>query len=227
MEEDAKMLANRIALLKLEETKAKKRVEEARKKSKSIIEKRERVEQRNVQVCFQYKLFQKIIRKERNQAELYVYQRKLLNETQERHDLKKRIKTNITENRKKEAKSVKQKSSEIKRKKENEEKKYIQKNQEKKTKIRVQEAIAQERIKQMKEKRLKDFKQNYDDRIRDEIVQINSRKKDLDILKQEEMEFHKRCPLLKLAPLLFTNSFYISIEMCSVTVGLFGVSETQ
>lgn len=52
MEEDAKMLANRIALLKLEETKAKKRVEEARKKSKSIIEKRERVEQRNVQVCF-------------------------------------------------------------------------------------------------------------------------------------------------------------------------------
>lgn len=64
MEEDAKMLANRIALLKQEDIRTRKRAEEARKKSKSIIGKRQDVEQRIAQVNSPQKIENQQKRKE-------------------------------------------------------------------------------------------------------------------------------------------------------------------
>ena len=52
MERDAQMLANRIALLKQEESKTRKKIEETKKKSKEIMSKKQRVEERNAVVSF-------------------------------------------------------------------------------------------------------------------------------------------------------------------------------
>lgn len=52
MERDVQMLANRISLLKQEEVKTRKRIEETKKKSKEIMSKKKRMEERNAQVPF-------------------------------------------------------------------------------------------------------------------------------------------------------------------------------
>ncbi len=53
MERDAQMLANRIALLKQEESKTRKKIEETKKKSKEILAKKQRMEERNTKVRWQ------------------------------------------------------------------------------------------------------------------------------------------------------------------------------
>jgi len=50
MERDAQMLANRIALLKQEEIKTRKKIEETKKKSKEILQKKQQTEERNQKV---------------------------------------------------------------------------------------------------------------------------------------------------------------------------------
>jgi len=53
MDKDAQLLANRIALLKQEELKTRKKIEETKKKSKEIIDKKVKLEERQskVRIC--------------------------------------------------------------------------------------------------------------------------------------------------------------------------------
>jgi len=50
MEKDALLLANRIALLKQEESKTRKKIEETKKKSKEIFSKKTKLEEKQLQV---------------------------------------------------------------------------------------------------------------------------------------------------------------------------------
>ena len=50
MERDAQMLANRIALLKQEEVKTRKKIDETKKKSKEIMDKKQQQEEKNAKV---------------------------------------------------------------------------------------------------------------------------------------------------------------------------------
>lgn len=54
MDKDAQLLANRIALLKQEEMKTRKKIEETKKKSKEIITKKMRLEEKQAKVSFFY-----------------------------------------------------------------------------------------------------------------------------------------------------------------------------
>jgi len=52
MEKDVQLLANRIALLKQEEIKTQKRIEETRKKCKEIVQKKKQAEERQAKVFY-------------------------------------------------------------------------------------------------------------------------------------------------------------------------------
>lgn len=52
MDRDAQMLANRITLLKQEEAKTRKKIEETKKKSKEIMKRKQLADERNAKVCF-------------------------------------------------------------------------------------------------------------------------------------------------------------------------------
>ena len=53
MEKDAQLLSNRIALLKQEEGKTRKKIEDTKKKSKEILAKKQRLEQKTTQAFFE------------------------------------------------------------------------------------------------------------------------------------------------------------------------------
>jgi len=76
-EEDAQLLANRISLLKLEEKKALKKIEETRKKAKEIME----LKQRNLERERQRELLKK--QKEEEDMRKYLHNRALKESTKQ------------------------------------------------------------------------------------------------------------------------------------------------
>lgn len=98
-----------------------------------------------------------------------------------------RIRRHIANNRQRDAKSVKEQSytyDAIKKEQINE---SVMRNKERKYIIRKQESLLQKQRRVAQEKRLKETKQNYDERIRAEFDKIKQRETALAALKQEEM----------------------------------------
>lgn len=178
MEEDAKTLANRIALLRHEDVRTRKRVEETKKKSLSIVRRRQDVERR---------VAQKVSRKEKSEAELVKYRERIWNRIQERQNVMVTIKKSISSNKKRDARSVKEQSHTYDALKKEQISEVVTKNRERKYMIMKQENLIKKQRKLQQEKQLKEIKRNYVERIRSEMDKIKQRENDLAALKREEM----------------------------------------
>eukprot|EP01022_Parablepharisma_sp_SALTPOND_P001622 TRINITY_DN106916_c1_g1_i1.p3 TRINITY_DN106916_c1_g1~~TRINITY_DN106916_c1_g1_i1.p3 ORF type:complete len:196 (+),score=49.99 TRINITY_DN106916_c1_g1_i1:1388-1975(+) len=120
------------------------------------------------------------------------YQRQMLELSKQRQQEIKKIHKDIVQNKHTDAKVVKQQSYHNDLRKQEIIKDYVAKNQEKKSLVRMQEDIAQQKIKVMKEKRLQEFKQNYESRIQEEMEKIKKREKDLAAMEKEEGDLIKK-----------------------------------
>ena len=130
--------------------------------------------------------------KERDQEDLVGYQRQMLELSKQRQQEIKKIHKDIVMNKHSEAKSVKQQSYHNDLRKQEFLKEHVAKNQEKKAVVRMQEDIAQQKLKLLKDKKLQEFKQNYEQRIQGEMERVKQREKELANMEKEEGELIKK-----------------------------------
>ena len=110
----------------------------------------------------------------------------MLELNQQRHQEIKKIQQSLAANKATGAQAVKKQSYENDRRKQEILHDYMAKNQEKKMVVRVQEDAGQQKVQALKQKRLQDFKQNYQARLQEEMDRI--RKKELELAKMEKVE---------------------------------------
>ena len=183
MDRDVQMLANRIALLKQEEAKTRKRIEETKKKSKEIVKRKQLADQRNAK---------KQSMKNRGEDELDNIRRQNFEMSKQRQDEHRRVNNEIIYDRHADANSIRQESKKNDMKKREIIEAYEAKNQEKKIAIRMEEEMRQKKLREMKEKRLKEFKQDYDERVKEEMDKIKNKEKNLLVMEKEEAELIKK-----------------------------------
>ena len=182
-DEDARLLANRIALLKQEEQKAWKKIEDTRKRAKEIMDMRAR----NLELQRQREEARKLKEEEE--------QRRIL-ETKARIEAGKSAKQTVMDQRAQkafgEALGVKQLKSQnreaIHRQKEDD----LSKNKEVSRTIKEQERISKERREQMEEEKRQKARVELERKIRDETRMRQEREERIARMEQEEMELIQR-----------------------------------
>eukprot|EP00826_Nyctotherus_ovalis_P056329 TRINITY_DN7586_c0_g1_i10.p1 TRINITY_DN7586_c0_g1~~TRINITY_DN7586_c0_g1_i10.p1 ORF type:complete len:180 (+),score=76.32 TRINITY_DN7586_c0_g1_i10:451-990(+) len=121
------------------------------------------------------------------------YNRKMNFEmSKKRQEDKRRISQEIVKDRQAEARTIKQQSRSNDIKKQEIVNAYAARNHERKSKIRMQEEVGQQKVQKMREKKLKEFKHNYDLRIQEEMEKIKKREKELSEMEREEGELIKK-----------------------------------
>ena len=120
--------------------------------------------------------------------ELLKYRQQIWDQIQKRQNVMLKIKQNIAINKKRDAKSIKERSNTYDAILKDQINESLIRNKERKHMIKKQERLIQKQRKIMEERRLKEVKQNYDERIRKEIEKIRERESALSSLKQEEMK---------------------------------------
>jgi len=124
--------------------------------------------------------------------ELSNYQRQMLDLSKQRQDEMKKIRKDIVTNKHVDAKAVKQQSYYNDLKKQEILKESVAKNQEKKSLVRWQEDMAQQKIKTIKDKKLQEFKSDYEQRIQSEMERIKRKEQELAAMEKSEGELIKK-----------------------------------
>ncbi|OMJ75542.1 hypothetical protein SteCoe_25276 [Stentor coeruleus] len=182
-DEDARLLANRIALLKLEEQKALKKIEETRKKTQEIVETRSR----------NYHVYQKLEDTKRMKDEQYSLKIEQIRQDRERIS---QIRQQANKNREDQ---INQEIRSLKISKQNnlktiEFKKFedLSEKVSKKNKIKEQEKEAEEKRKKLQEERAEKARAENIKKMEEQILMRKLKEERLAKLEQDELELIQR-----------------------------------
>ncbi len=112
--------------------------------------------------------------------------------SRKRQDEMKKIHREVVAGKHVEAKGVKQQSYQNDLKKQALLQEQIARNQERKNLVRMQEQLAQQKLKLLKEKKLKEFKSGYDQRIQEELAKMKRKEVELAGMERTEGELIKK-----------------------------------
>jgi len=179
VEKDAQMLANRIELLKKEQQRTKKKTEDTNKMSENMMSKK---------LALENKLIDKDNTKDKQMQDLAECQREFQDLYVKRRDDMRRIKSGIESEKYAEARMIKEQSMKNDKRKQEIETEFTQKNRAKKTMVNIHQEKGAKKVKDFKEKKLQNFKSNYNSRVQAEYDKIKQKEDKLAEMERLEKE---------------------------------------
>lgn len=183
VEKDAELLANRIALLKQEEIRTWKKIEETRKRARDVIEMKRKNEVRIKEKTKQIYANQKREQKLKEQRKIY---------REQRNKEKGKIKDAIKRSKQMEAKMIKEEERRNMRVKSEMRKRYWDLTHKKSTIVKEQHKIAEEKRKEYEKIKLEEAKKEFDQKINKEVRMTKQKEKEVMQMEMIEMELIKK-----------------------------------